>query len=171
MQPARHLVGAVFELAAGVQHRQDDFRRRLSAFVLVDRNATAVVDDSHRFVDVNRDVDLIAESRQRFVDGVVDDLVDEMMQPGRPGRSDVHRRTFLDGLETLENLNLVRRVIVDVFAQSGGPCPPDALRGDPFAPLRFGRRSATVLCRTRAGFRGEDRLRTSTRRGIRVHVT
>src|SRR5437660_12008352 len=60
-----------------------------------------------------------------------------MMQPGRLGRSDVHRRTFLDGLETLENLNLVRRVIVDVFAQSGGPCPPDALRGDPFAPLRW----------------------------------
>ena len=31
-----------------------------------------------------RDVDLVAEPGQRFVDRVVDDLVDEMMQPGGP---------------------------------------------------------------------------------------
>ena len=60
----------------------------LPLVVLVDRNAAAVVDDGHRAVDVNRDVDLVAEAGQRLVDRVVDDLADEVMQPGRSGRAD-----------------------------------------------------------------------------------
>jgi hypothetical protein len=33
---------------------------------------------------VDRDVDLIAEARERLVDRVVDDLVDQVMQAGAP---------------------------------------------------------------------------------------
>src|SRR5439155_16356813 len=61
---------------------------------------------------VNRHVDLIAEAGERFVDRVVDDFVDEMMQPGRPRRSDVHRGTLANRLEALENLDLVGVVVV-----------------------------------------------------------
>ena len=61
-----------------------------------------------------RDVDLIAETRQRFVDRVVDDLVDEMVQAGRPGRADVHRRPLADGFEAFENLDLVGGILGDV---------------------------------------------------------
>jgi hypothetical protein len=80
VQTARDLVAVVVELAAGVQHGQHDFGRRLAALVHVDRNAAAVVDDGDRVVDVDRDVDLIAEAGERLVDRVVDDLVDEVMQ-------------------------------------------------------------------------------------------
>ena len=111
MQTARHLVAVVVELAAGVEHREHDFGRRLAAVVLVDRNAAAVVDDGDRAVDVNRDVDLIAEAGQRLVDRVVDDFVDEMMQSGRPGRPDVHRRPQADGFEAFENLDLVGGIV------------------------------------------------------------
>ena len=120
MQAARHLVAVVVELAAGVQDRQHDLRRRLAAGVLIDRDAAAVVDDRHRPVDVNRDVDLIAEPGERFVDRVVDDLVDEVMQAGGPGRADVHRRPLADRLEPFEDLDLVRRV----FRHVGGRAVP-----------------------------------------------
>ena len=112
VQAAGHLVAVVVELAAGVQHGQHDFGRRLAALVEIDRNAAAVVDDRDRAVDVNRDVDLIAEAGQRLVDRVVDDFVDEVMQAGRTGRADVHRGPLADGFETLENLDLVGAVVV-----------------------------------------------------------
>ncbi len=78
----------------------------------VDGDAAAVVDDRDRAVDVERDVDLIAEAGERLVDRVVDDLVDEMVQPRRAGRADVHRRPLAHGLEALEDLDLVGAVVV-----------------------------------------------------------
>ena len=60
---------------------------------------------------MDRDVDLIAVAGQRFVDRVVDDLVDEVMQARRTGRADVHRRPLAHGLEPFENLDLVGAVI------------------------------------------------------------
>ena len=86
----------------------------------IDRNAAAVVDDRDRVVDVNRDVDLIAEAGQRLVDRVVDDLVDEVVQTGRAGRPDVHRRALPHRLEALEDLDLVRAVLVGAVSRS--PC-------------------------------------------------
>ena len=126
MQAAGHLVAVVVELAAGVQHGQHDFGRRLAALVLIGRNAAAVVDDRDRAIDMDRDVDLIAEAGQRLVDGVVDDFVDEMVQPGRPGRADVHRRPFADGFEPLENLDFVGAV---VFAGALSAVAVVAVRG------------------------------------------
>ena len=137
VQAARHLVAVVVELAAGVEDRQHDFRRRLAARMLIDRNAAAVVDDRHRTVDVNRDVDLIAEPGQRLVDRVVDDLVDEVMQAGRPGRADVHRRPLADRLEAFEDLDLVGGVLRHV----GGRAVPVVAGGHVgrLRLLRFGR--------------------------------
>ena len=112
VQAAGHLVAVVVELAAGVQHGQHDFGGRLAAGVPIDGNAAAVVDDGDRVVDVDRDVDLVAVAGQRLVDRVVDDLVDEVVQPGRTGRPDVHGRPLPHGLEAFEDLDLVRAVVV-----------------------------------------------------------
>ena len=57
-------------------------------------------------------VDVLAEAGQRLVDRVVDDFVDEVVQPGRPGRPDVHRRPLPDGLEAFEDLDFVGAVVV-----------------------------------------------------------
>ena len=110
VQAARHLVGAVLELAAGVQDRQRDFSGRLAALVHVGRNAAAVVDDADRVVEVDRDVDFGAEAGERFVDRVVDDLVNQVMQPGRPRGADVHRRTLADRFKAFEDLDAFRAV-------------------------------------------------------------
>src|SRR5436190_1383886 len=63
----------------------------------------AVVGDATAAVSEQRDVDLRCLARHRFVDRVVDDLVDEVVQTGDPGGPDVHTRAFPDRLETLQN--------------------------------------------------------------------
>ena len=113
MQASRHLVGVVVELAARVEHREHDFRGRPTALVHVDRNPASVVDDRDRVVDVDGDVDLVAETGEGFVDGVVDDLVHEMVKAWLTGRADVHGRALAHGLETFEHLDLVSTVFVD----------------------------------------------------------
>jgi hypothetical protein len=80
--------------------------------VHVDGDAAAVVDDRHRPVEVDRDIDLGAVAGEGLVDGVVDDFVDQVVQPGRTGRADVHRRALADSLEPFENLDLVGAVAV-----------------------------------------------------------
>ncbi len=111
VQASRDLVAVVVELAPGVKDGEDHFGGGLAAHVLIDRNAATVVGDCDRSVNVNRDVDFVAESGQRLVDRVVDDFVDEVMQPRRSRRADVHRRPFPDGFEALEYLDFVGAVI------------------------------------------------------------
>ena len=134
MQTARDLVAVVVELAAGVEHGQHDFGRRLAALVLVDRDAAAVVDDRDGVVDVDRDVDLVAVAGQRLVDRVVDDLVDEMVQPRRAGRPDVHGGTLAHRLQAFEDLDLGGAVVcaVAIPVRAGRTCrgrsQPDLFR-------------------------------------------
>jgi hypothetical protein len=63
---------------------------------------------------VDRDVHLGREAGKRFVDRVVHDLVDQVMQPGRPSRADVHRGALPDGVEAFENLDLVGAVVLGI---------------------------------------------------------
>jgi hypothetical protein len=80
--------------------------------VTIHGDSAAVVDHGDGVVDVDGHVDLIAMTRERLVYRVVDDLVNEVMEAGRAGRSDVHRRPLAHGLEAFEDLDLVRPVIV-----------------------------------------------------------
>ena len=81
-----HGVGVAAELAPGVQLGHDHLERRaVLDRVLVDRDAAAVVDHPEPAVGGQGDVDPGAVAGQGLVDGVVDDLVDEVMQAPRPG--------------------------------------------------------------------------------------
>ena len=48
-----------------------------------------------------------AVARHRLVDRVVDDLPDQVVQPGEAGRADVHARPFADRIEAFEDLDRV----------------------------------------------------------------
>ena len=89
-----------------------DFGRRLPARVPVDRNPSAVVDHGDRIVDMDGDVDLIAEARQRLVYRVVDDFVDEVVKPWCTSGTDVHGGPLPHRLETLEDLDLIGAVVI-----------------------------------------------------------
>ena len=83
VQTAGHLVAAAAELAAGVQHGIHHFQRRLPGLGLNVHGDTAAVihhGDGVAFVDGHGNFRAVA--RQRFVDGVIHDLVNQMVQAG-----------------------------------------------------------------------------------------
>ncbi len=112
MKTAGYFVGLLFKFTAGMQHGQDDFERGfplqlgvLNVLHRVNRNAAAVIDHRHGVVGMERHIDVLGITREDFIDGVVDDLVDQMMQTLNSGRANVHRRPFADGFDSLEDLD------------------------------------------------------------------
>ena len=108
MQAARNLVRVRVELAAGVQHGHHDLGGGATLFrVDVDRNAAAVVADADRAVFKNGDYHLVAITRERFVDRIVDHLEHHVMQASAViGVADVHARALAHRLQALEDLDV-----------------------------------------------------------------
>ena len=109
VQAAGDLVAAaVAELAAGVQNGEHDLDRRATLF-LVHRHGdpAPVVDDRDRVVGVDRHADLGAVAGEGLVDGVVHDLIDEVVQAHHAGRADVHARALADGLQALQHRDVL----------------------------------------------------------------
>ena len=126
VQAAGDLVSAaVAELAARVQGRHHDLgRRTLLLLVLLDRDAAAVVGDRDAVVGMQGHRDVVAVARDRLVDGVVHDLVDEVVEASRAGRADVHAGAQPNRLEALEDGDVPGAVAV-----AGRPAPGAGLRG------------------------------------------
>ncbi len=105
VQPSGDLVaGALAELAAGVQHREDHFDGGLALLLHVRHgDAAAVVGHGDRVVGVDGDGHLVAEAGQGLVDGVVHDLIDEVVQTENTGRADVHPGALADGLQAFQD--------------------------------------------------------------------
>jgi hypothetical protein len=86
VQTARHLVAVAAELAAGVQHGEHDLDRALALVraggIWVDRDATTVVLHAAPAVGLQRDVDAGGMACHGLIDGVVDDLPHEVVEPG-----------------------------------------------------------------------------------------
>ena len=80
--------------------------------VIVDRNAAPVVGHADDGIFVNDDFDLRAETSERLVDCVVDNLIDEMVRTVDVGAADVHRRALAHGLQAFENLDLLGGVFL-----------------------------------------------------------
>jgi hypothetical protein len=111
VETAGHLVALAAELAAGMENGEDDLHRGLAVLrYVVDRDPAAVVHDGDRVVGMDRDVDARAVPGKRFVDRVVDHLIDEVVQPLGTGRADVHAGALPDGLEAFEYLDVLAGV-------------------------------------------------------------
>jgi hypothetical protein len=67
------------------------------------RDATAVVDDPDTAVGEDRHVDGVRVTGQRLVDGVVHDLLHQVVQAALTGRADVHAGSLADRVQTLED--------------------------------------------------------------------
>ena len=78
----------------------------------VGRNAAAIVAHGAGAVGIERDDDFLGKAGKRFVDGVVDDLVDHVMQARAVvGVADIHAGAFAHGIEPLEHLDRFCAVI------------------------------------------------------------
>ena len=125
VQAAGDLVAAAAELAAGVEHGQHDrhggqllarARRRRGCRGRCRRPGCR---RRRRIVTSIR----VAVAGQRLVDGVVDDLLDEVVQAALAGRADVHAGALADRLEPLEHLDRAGVVGAGLDAVAGDASP------------------------------------------------
>jgi hypothetical protein len=72
----------------------------------VDGNPPTVIDDRDAIVGMDKDINTVTVSGERFVNAVIDYLKDKVMKSGNPSVSYVHGGSFPDGFKTLEDLNL-----------------------------------------------------------------
>mmetsp|Transcript_81331 Transcript_81331/g.225986 ORF Transcript_81331/g.225986 Transcript_81331/m.225986 type:complete len:550 (-) Transcript_81331:503-2152(-) len=104
VQAAGEAVGAaraLVELAAGMQPREHDLHHWHALFrVQAEGNAAAVVGHRDRAVDMQGQVDALAETGQGLIGGVVDHLLDDVQRVVGTG---VHARPLLDGLQALQD--------------------------------------------------------------------
>ena len=100
--------------------------RQLLAGCGVGRDTAAVVLDADTTVGQEGDHDPVAVAGQRLVDGVVDDLPDQVVEAALTGRADVHARALADRLETLEDLDR-GGVVLDAVGGLGQRCCWDGL--------------------------------------------
>ena len=107
VQTAGDLVASAAELAACVQHGVDDLERGTARLRLnVDRNAAAVIHNGDGVALVDRHLDLCAVARERLVDGVIHNFVNEVVQAAHRRRADVHARALAHRLQSFEHLDL-----------------------------------------------------------------
>ena len=121
VQTARHLVGVLVELTAGVQLGHDDLGGR-HAFLGVDvgGNAASVVGDRDRSIGVQDDLDQVGVAGQRLVDGVVDHLIDHVVQARAVvGVADIHAGALAHGVQAFENLDGIGAVFRQVGNRIG----------------------------------------------------
>src|SRR5882757_9152112 len=95
-----------------MQLGHDDLGRgNALALVNVDGNAAAVVAHRDGAVGVEHDLHRAGVAGQRFVDGVVDDFVDHVVQAGAViGVADIHAGPLAHGIETLQNPDRFRTI-------------------------------------------------------------
>ena len=118
VEAAGDLIPAAAELAAGVEDGKDHLQGGPSGLGLnVHGDAAAVVGDGNGVPRIDRDGDIRAVTRQRLVNGVVHNLIDQVMQARFTGGADVHARALPHGLQALQNLDLRARILV--FHQRG----------------------------------------------------
>ena len=133
VQTARDLVAVLVELAAGVQYAHDDFGSGTARFVFVvhldaDGNAATIVGYRDRVVGVDGNEDVVAVAGKGFVNGVVDDFKDHVVQAGAVGGvADVHAGALAHGFQPFELLDagfvVFVRLVRLLFAHG------DSLRG------------------------------------------
>ena len=148
VQAAGDLVAVAAELAAGVQLGEDHLERGdAGARDLVDGDAAAAVDDRDRVVRVDRHRDRVVVARERLVDRVVDDLVDQVVEAADAGRADVHARPQPDRLEAFEHGDVLGRVTglcLGLRHKGENACKTRVLRGTRSVSDRAG---AAPLCK------------------------
>src|SRR5699024_4413061 len=112
VQTAGDRVAASAELAAGVQDRQHDLQRGDALRgVHRDGDAAAVVDDAHAPVLEDRHLDVGRIPGHGLVDGVVDDLLHQVVQAALRRGADVHAGPLAHRLETFEDGDVPRFVM------------------------------------------------------------
>ena len=107
MQTAGDFVGILVEFSARMKLRHDDFSRRHAFFGMnVSWNATTIVGDGARAIGIQRDGDERRMSGQSFVNRIIDDFIDHVVQARAVIRiADIHAGALTHGVKTTQDLD------------------------------------------------------------------
>ena len=99
-----------------MEHRHHDFEcRLLDLGVLLYRDAATVVFYRHAAIFIDHDGYMVAGSRERLIDRVVDDFVDEVMKRLDVRSAHVHTRAPTDGFQTFQDLDVLGGVAANAL--------------------------------------------------------
>ena len=115
VQAAGHLVAGILaaELAAGVEDGVNNGDSGQAGIRLdIHGDAAAVIRDLNDVVLEDLDLNVVAVTGQRLVDGVVHDLIDQMVQAALAGRADIHARALAHRFQAFQDLDLTGVILV-----------------------------------------------------------
>ena len=116
VKAAGDLVAAAAELAAGMEHGIHHLQGGPSGLGLdIHGNAAAVIGDGDGIAGVDGHGNMLTVSGQGLINGIVHDLVDQMMQTGRRRGADIHTGPLPDCLQPFQHLDLLRAVFLSYF--------------------------------------------------------
>src|SRR5512141_595991 len=105
MQPPGYFVPAAAELTTRVQDRHYHFKGRfILGWMDIDWDPAPVVDDADTAIRMNDHLDLITDARQSFIDRVIDNFIDQVMECLNIGAAHIHTRAAAHGFQTLHDL-------------------------------------------------------------------
>jgi hypothetical protein len=111
VQAARDLVAARAELSARVQDGHHHFQRGFFLLGMdVHRDTAPVIFDRDRAILVDGNQDMVARTGQGFVDRVIHNLIDQVMQGLQVGAAHVHAGAASNGFQPFQNLDIFRAV-------------------------------------------------------------
>ena len=107
VQTARDLIGILVKFTASVKLGHNHLGRRYPLFLVdINRNTAAIIGHTHRAITVQNNFDNIAIPGQSFIDGVINNLIDHMVETGTViGITNIHTRAFAYRIEAFQNLN------------------------------------------------------------------
>ncbi len=113
VQTAGNFIAAAAEFSSRVQNCENHSHGRdTDLMVDADRDSAPVIGNADDVARKNLDVNFVAVSGHRFVDCIVNNLINEVVQAARPCRANIHSGAFAHGFQPFQNLYLTFIVIV-----------------------------------------------------------
>ena len=115
VQTASHFVAGILaaKLAAGMQHGIHDRDSRDAQFGLdIHRDTAAVITDFNDIARLDGHFNMGAVPGQSFIDGVIHDFINQMMQTGRACGTDIHAGALAHSFQPFQDLDLRAAVLM-----------------------------------------------------------
>src|SRR5690606_12104282 len=105
-------VSALVEFRACANRRHDQFERGSSSFTMnVNGNAAAIVADGYAAVEIDLYLNIAAIAAERFINTVINQLIDQMVQSLRGGIADIHAGILPDMSSVAQYLYILPYIV------------------------------------------------------------
>ena len=112
VQTSGNLVRTFVELTSGVQYGHNYFQCGfLFLLVIVYRNTTSVVLYGNRIIFVDGHFDVVAITGERFVDRVVHNFINQMVESFDTNVTNIHRGALSYRFQTFQYLDVLGRIV------------------------------------------------------------